>query len=220
MRTNPTLADSDSDGYSDGTEVINGYNPWGSGKMNDLQTKLVAGLDLDTINNRITYNASATTGGQIAGADTANYNLDTPGQLSIPRLNLQVPLIWSKDPSDFDKDLTEGVIHYPGTALPGQQGTMYVSGHSSDYIWKVHPYKQVFAKLNYLQPGDDVFVTVYGQDGTTYTYRYQVTGNQVYAPDDQSQFIDNSTHKLNLSTCWPIGTQQNRLVVSAVQVSL
>lgn len=33
------------------------------------------------------------------------------------------------------------------------------------------------------------------------------------------QFIDNSGAKLiNLSTCWPIGTQKDRIVVSAILV--
>ncbi len=223
MRTNPTLADSDSDGFSDGVEVINNYNPWGLGLMTDVQKKLAEGLNSVVINNRITYNASETLqsrNGTVLGANTTNYNLGTPGRLSIPRLNIQVPIVWSTDPANFDQDLTHGVIHYPGTALPGEQGTIYISGHSSDYFWKNHPYKQVFAKLNYLTAGDDIFIDVYGMDGKTYNYRYQVTVNKVYSPDDQTQFIDNSSKKLNLSTCWPIGTQKDRLVVSAVQVNL
>lgn len=223
MRTNPTLADSDGDGFSDGVEVINSYNPWGNGRMTEPQTKLAEGLNSVVINNRITYNASEILQqrtGSVSGINTNNYNLGTPGRISIPRLNLQVPIIWSTDPSKFDEDLTKGVIHYPGTALPGENGTVYISGHSSDYFWKKHPYRQVFAKLNYLAPGDDIFIDVYGMDGKTYNYRYQVTASKVFAPDDQTQFIDNSGKKLNLSTCWPIGTQKDRLVVTAVQVNL
>jgi len=131
-----------------------------------------------------------------------------------------VPIIWSKDPVDFDHDLTEGVVHYPGTALPGEQGTVYISGHSSDYVWKRHPYRQVFARINTLEPGDDIFIDVYGADGKLYNYRYTVAYENVYSPDDQTQFIDNSAAKLNLSTCWPIGTQKDRYVVTAVLSNL
>ena len=174
------------------------------------------------------YNAKAASiivmdprsGDILALASLPNYDLNNPGRLSIPRLNLSVPLIWSKDPSDFDADLTKGVIHYPGTVLPGDRGTVYVSGHSSDYLWKKNPMHDVFAKLNFLKPGDDVFVDVYGLDGKVYNYRYQVSETNIYKPDDQTQFIDDSTNKLNLSTCWPIGTSTNRIVVSAVQVGL
>lgn len=219
MGTNPIINDSDSDGFSDGVEVINNHNSWGSGLMTLTQKTLAGGLDLNLINNRISYNA-AVNRGIVSGTSKFNYDLNKPGVLSIPRLNLQVPLVWSKDPSTFEADLSTGVIHYPGTAMPGERGTIYVSGHSSDYIWKNNPMQAIFARLNYLQPGDDVFIAVYGLDGKTYNYRYQVTGQKIYAPADQGQFIDDSANKLNLSTCWPIGTSTNRIVVSAVQVGL
>jgi LPXTG-site transpeptidase (sortase) family protein len=223
MRTNPVLADSDGDGYNDGLEVLHGFNPWGSGRMTEAQTKLASTLDTAVINNRISYNSApqpAPTLGVVSGANTISYNQETPGKLSIPRLNMQVPIIWSQDPANFDADLSKGVIHYPGTSMPGNLGTVYISGHSSDYIWKRSQFGQVFARINHLQPGDDIFVELYGLDGKTYNYRYQVTGQKTHTPDDQTQFIDNSGYKLNLSTCWPIGTTKERLVVSAVQVPL
>ena len=219
MRTNPILADSDSDGFSDGIELINSANPWGSGGLTPAQKELVKDLDMIVINNRISYNVSQNRSASPT-APTFNYDLSKNGRLSIPRLNMTVPLIWSKDVSEFENDLTHGVIHYPGTALPGEQGTIYVSGHSSDYLWKHDPFHDVFARLNFLKPGDDIFIDIYGADGKVFNYRYRVTGNATYTPDDQTQFIDNSTNKLNLSTCWPIGTQKDRLVVSAVQIAL
>lgn len=221
IKTNPILADSDSDGFSDGIEVINSTNLWGDGSMTKAQKTLAEKLDMIVINNRISGNVAQNHTGIVAGDTTSNYDLDRAGRLSIPKLNLQVPLIWSKDPSDFDKDLTMGVIHYPGTALPGQTGVVYVSGHSSDYIWKKDPMSNIFAKLNFLSAGDDVFIDVYGKDGKVYNFRYQVTGSNVYKADDQAQFFDNSnTSKLNLSTCWPIGTSKDRLVVTAVPTGL
>ncbi|MBX4191178.1 MAG: sortase [Candidatus Doudnabacteria bacterium] len=219
MKSNPIVPDSDDDGFSDGIEVINSMNLWGSGNMPKNQKALAKKLDLIMINNRISGNVAQNRQGQVSGDFTSNYDMDRAGRLSIPRLNQQVPLIWSKDPSNFDHDLTLGVVHYPGTAMPGQNGIIYVSGHSSDYIWKKNPMANVFTKLNYLNPGDEVFVDVYGKDGKVYNYRYKVTEKKVYTADDQVQFIDNSnTSKLNLSTCWPIGTSKDRLVVTAEEV--
>jgi LPXTG-site transpeptidase (sortase) family protein len=217
MHTNPIVADSDGDGYPDGVEVLNGYNPWGAGKMTADQKKLASQLDMNLIAERI-GDATAQKAGVVIPANS--YDLSRPGTLSIPKLNLQVSLLWPTDPSQFDAELTQGVIHYPGTALPGQLGIMYVSGHSSDYIWKHDPMASIFTRLNYLKPGDDVYIQIYDKDGKVQNFRYQVTGSKTYKPDDQAQFIDNSTNKLNLSTCWPIGTSQDRLVVSAVQVPL
>jgi LPXTG-site transpeptidase (sortase) family protein len=215
IKTNPILADSDSDGITDGKEIINGSNPWGLGAMTKKQKEIVGKIDLIKVNNRISYNASSLNTAAVLGLHTENFDMTKPGRLTIPKLNLQVPIIWSEDPGQFDNDLTRGVVHYPGTALPGELGTVYISGHSSDYFWKKHPYKQVFAKLNALEPGDDIFVDVYGLDGKVYNFKYRVSTESIYAPDDQRQFIDNSGAKLNLSTCWPIGTQKDRYVVTA-----
>ncbi|MBX4204815.1 MAG: sortase [Candidatus Doudnabacteria bacterium] len=217
MRTNPTLADSDTDGTTDGVELINSTNPWGSGGMTTAQGKLRDKIDLNMVSERITFGVAANKKGTVntASADSDNFDLTKPGVLSIPKLNIQAPLVFSRDPSEFDRDLERGVIHYPGTALPGNTGTMYVSGHSSDYIWKHDKFATIFTKINYLAAGDDIFITVYGKDGKVYNYRYRVTGQNVYSADDQTQFIDNTAAKLNLSTCWPIGTSKNRMVVSA-----
>lgn len=215
VRTNPTDPDSDSDGISDGIEFINGTNPWGTGQMSKKQKEMFEKVDFIKINNRISLNASVSASNQM-GQQSEDFDTTKPGRLSIPKLNIQVPIIWTQNPAEFDNDLTRGTVHYPGTALPGETGMVYISGHSSDYFWKNHPYKQVFAKINALEPGDDIFVDVYGEDGKIYNYRYKVTEKNIYAPDDQRQFLDNSGVKLNLSTCWPIGTQKDRYVVTSV----
>jgi LPXTG-site transpeptidase (sortase) family protein len=215
MHTNPTVADSDADGTGDGVELLNSSNPWGAGGLTSAQSKLKNDINLNMVSERISYGVSSNQGKPVVATDENNFDLTKPGVLSIPKLKIQVPLIFSPDPSTFDNDLEHGVIHYPGTALPGSVGTMYVSGHSSDYIWKHDKFATVFTKINYLTPGDDIFITVYGKDSKVYNYRYRVTGQKVYSPDDQTQFIDNSTSKLNLSTCWPIGTAKDRMVVGA-----
>jgi LPXTG-site transpeptidase (sortase) family protein len=244
MGTNPVASDSDMDGAKDGFEVLDRTNPWGPGPATPKQIELASSLDTSLINNRISYNAGAlansyitpanvnsntasntntsstSNSGNVAGTSVVNIDMSKPGKLSIPRLKIQVPLIWSQDVASFENDLTHGVIHYPGTAMPGERGTIYVSGHSSDYIWKKDAYSQIFTQLNVLQAGDDVFVEVYGLDGKTYAFRYQVTGKHVYDPADQAQFAPSTSSQLNLSTCWPIGSTKSRLVVSAVQVRL
>jgi LPXTG-site transpeptidase (sortase) family protein len=220
LRTNPTLADSDGDGIPDGVEVISGTNFWGSGPMTEKQRKLLEKIDLIKVNNRINYNTASLVDHSENPGSKIEFDLNKTGLLSIPKLQLQVPLIFSKSPDDFDKDLTRGVIHYPGTALPGGQGIMYVSGHSSDYLWKRHDYKQVFARINALAEGDDIFIDAYGVDGKLYNFRYKVTTKNIYKPDDQRQFLDDSSAKLNLSTCWPIGTQKDRYVVTSVLTPL
>jgi LPXTG-site transpeptidase (sortase) family protein len=215
MKTNPTVADSAGTGISDGVKILNGINPWGMGPMTPEQLKLREKINLNMVSERISYYVSANQGQVSETEDSKNFDLNRPGVLTVPKLRIEVPLVWSRDPSTFDADLQNGVIHYPGTALPGNLGVVYVSGHSSDYIWKRDKFATVFTQINRLSPDDDIYITVYGKDGKVYNYRYKVTSQKVYAPDDQTQFIDSSGRKLNLSTCWPIGTAKDRLIVSA-----
>ena len=62
---------------------------------------------------------------------SGDLNLETPGRLEVPSLGVNTPIIWTKNPKNFEKDLQLGVVHYPGTAVPGQVGTTYISGHSA-----------------------------------------------------------------------------------------
>src|SRR5687767_11297538 len=72
-----------------------------------------------------------------------------PDRLFIPSLGIDVPLVYieEKNEAAFQAALRDGVVHYPGTAMPGQPGNAYYFGHSSDYSWSKGEYKNVFATL-------------------------------------------------------------------------
>ena len=136
-----------------------------------------------------------------------------PGLLQISANGITVPLIWTKDVKDFDNDLKRGVVHYPGTALPGEVGTSYISGHSSGYVWDKSAYKQIFSKLGSVADGTSFTITVTLKNGKTVKYNYVVDHRGEYAANDQSQFISTADSIVALSTCWPVGTVDHRLVL-------
>jgi len=140
-------------------------------------------------------------------------NNNTPGRLQIPSLKIDVPLIWSADPKNFDKDLQSGVIHYPGTAMPGEIGTAYISGHSSNYSWAKGSYNQIFTHLDKLADDASFSITVKTSDGRTSVFHYVVTSRQQYGPTDQAQFKNGAQSIVALSTCWPVGSTKYRYVV-------
>ena len=121
--------------------------------------------------------------------------------------------MWSDDPKDFDKDLQSGVIHYPGTAMPGQIGTTYISGHSSNFAWAKGSFKQVFAVLGKLADNTSFKITVVQKNGKDAIFHYVVTGRKEYSPTDQAQFANSGKSVVALSTCWPVGSTAKRLVV-------
>ncbi len=146
-------------------------------------------------------------------------------RLIIPKLNLNVPLVqpsvasllaedWTKVEEDIQEGLAEGVVHYPGTARPGQAGNFFVTGHSSYYPWAPGQYKTVFARLHLLEPGDEYYV-YYGGD----EYRYVVQSKTEVKPSNVD-VLDQPTDKRisTLMTCTPVGTTLRRLILVAQEV--
>lgn len=150
-----------------------------------------------------------------SGLGSDNLDLSTPGRLEVPALKIDVPLIWTKDPKDFEKDLQLGVVHYPGTAVPGQIGTTYISGHSSNYAWAKGNYNKVFSKLGDLPDNSSFIITVVQKNGKDARFHYVVTGRKEYSPTDPEQFRNSGESTVALSTCWPVGSTKSRLVVFA-----
>ncbi len=144
------------------------------------------------------------------GIDTSK-----PGLLEIPANRISVPLIWTKEVKDFDADLKKGIVHYPGTALPGEVGLAYLSGHSSGYVWDRSPYKQIFAGLGSVADGTSFSITATQNNGQKVRFNYVVVGRSEYAANDQAQFVSTADSLVALSTCWPVGTVDRRLVLYA-----
>ncbi|MDP2933680.1 MAG: hypothetical protein Q8N81_06150, partial [bacterium] len=143
LGTNPTKKDTDNDGYSDGQEVLNGYNPLYDGKLTRQQQDIIKDWDLRDVNDRISYFSRLAFSSSdpwlnplgdlpqgpvdpaSASGPAISYDLNTPGEISIPKINVKAPIVWSQSPDNFAKDLENGPIHYPGTSLPGQNGVSY-----------------------------------------------------------------------------------------------
>jgi LPXTG-site transpeptidase (sortase) family protein len=154
------------------------------------------------------------------GIDSSDIDQTKPGLLEIPSLKVSAPLIWTQDSKNFDIDLQSGVVHYPGTAMPGQVGTTYISGHSSNYAWAKGSYNKVFSNLGDLADNASFTITVHTKQGKTIKYHYVVTHRAEYKATDQAQFANSGTPTVALSTCWPVNTTQKRLVVFGEQTQV
>ncbi len=127
--------------------------------------------------------------------------------VSIPRLKIEnATAIIGGD------DLAKSLIHYGGTALPGEYGNAVIFGHSTlPQFYNPKDYKAIFSTLPTLKIGDEIFITY---DGVT--YRYVIFEMTVTDPDDLSpleQRYDDSY--VTLITCVPPGTTWRRLNVKA-----
>lgn len=139
----------------------------------------------------------------------------TPNYLVIPKIGVGVPIQWNTSEDGIYPSLEKGVAHYQGTALPGENGNVFIFGHSSYYLWAPGSYKQVFALLDKLEKGDRIYINYQNQ-----VFGYEVTAKKVVEPEDLSVLAQGNQKTLSLMTCVPIGTNLRRLVVSAKEISL
>lgn len=138
-----------------------------------------------------------------------------PDYLIIKSLGISAPVIYisEKNEKTYQTALASGVVHYPGTANPGELGNCYIFGHSSDYLWSKGKYKSVFAILPSIKLGDIITVSnIQGQ-----VFEYVVTGSRKVAANDLSVLDQQGNKKklLTLQTSYPIGTALARWIVVA-----
>lgn len=148
----------------------------------------------------------------------------TDNRLIIPRINQNLPIVrvssenlvardWNALEKDIQNALRDGVVHYPGTSLPGQSGNAVVTGHSSYFPWDSGRFKDVFALLHEVVVGDKL-VAYYNQEKIV----YEVTEIKVVLPDDIDVLKQTPEERLTLITCTPVGTNLKRLIVIAKPV--
>ena len=131
--------------------------------------------------------------------------------LQIEKLDILVPItkdVNGKDKTAYNDALKEGVAHFKGTSLPGEDGNIFIFGHSSTEI--KGEYSEIFAKLNDLEINDPI--VVFYQNAK---HKYKVKQKKIVEATDLSVLDKGSKEILTLMTCWPIGTKDKRLIILA-----
>lgn len=127
--------------------------------------------------------------------------------LSIPKLGIDRAVVRSDH-----TDLKQSLIHYAGTAFPGNLGNAVIFGHSVlPQFFNPQNYLTIFSTLHKLKAGDTMEVAA---DGATFTYKIM----EMYetSPDDLSPLAQAYNDRyLTLITCTPPGTYLRRLIIKA-----
>lgn len=151
--------------------------------------------------------------------DASTIQAGSTPEVIIPKINVEIPTDYSQtttDESQIENALEKGVVHYPTTVLPGQQGNAAYFGHSSNNIFNPGKYKFAFVLLHELVPGDTFYLT---NKGTVYAYK--VISRTIVDPSDVGVLgpVPGQTATATLITCDPPGTSLKRLIVVGQQVS-
>jgi LPXTG-site transpeptidase (sortase) family protein len=140
-------------------------------------------------------------------------------EVIIPKINVQIPVDYSQTTTSeaaIENALQDGVVHYPTTAVPGQNGNAAFFGHSSNNIFNKGKYKFAFVLLHTLKDGDTFYLTYTGK-----VYAYKVISRTIVEPSQVGVLgpVPGQTATATLITCDPPGTSLHRLIVVGEQIS-
>lgn len=141
-----------------------------------------------------------------------NQNTDSQNGKNLAGYVLSIPSlgIVGAEVSLVSEDLSQHLVHFPQTAIPGQLGSPVVFGHSSlPQLYDPQKYTTIFTNLPKVKPGANI-ITNY--DGVEYTYKvtntYEVKPSEIWVLQQ-----DYSRRTIKVITCVPPGTTLKRLVV-------
>jgi len=153
---------------------------------------------------------------QQASKNTEAEVVGPQNEIIIPKIGVTAPLVFINTTNEADVlfALRDGIVHYYGTALPGEVGNSVFFGHSSNDWWEPGNYKFVFVLLEKLAVGD-----TYEIHYNSRKYVYKVSETKIVAPNDLSVLNQTSEPTSTLITCTPPGTSWQRFVVVGKQIS-
>ncbi len=139
---------------------------------------------------------------------------DKENSLEIPKIEVSVPFIVvsSATQNDFMELLSEGVVYFPDSVLPGEAGQTIILGHSAPAGWPKIRYDWVFTRISELTAGDEIFVYFNHKK-----YIYYVTGKIFLDRGEEvPKPLTNYENMLILISCWPPGKDYKRIAMTAI----
>jgi LPXTG-site transpeptidase (sortase) family protein len=181
--------------------------------QDDSQSSVMAPIIMDTPLNFT--NLSNWFAPEQASALMANANKEDVYYIDIPTLNIN-----NAEVSVGGTNLNENLIQYPGTALPGQQGSPVIFGHSvlrqfyNPSEKNPRRYNSIFSTIMTMKKGEKIIIR-----HKNVTYTYLVQDKAEVKPEDTFILAQQYDQRLlKLVTCTPEGTYLRRGVITAVLV--
>lgn len=121
----------------------------------------------------------------------------------------------SRKIEDLDQALLYGVVRHPDSAHLGQEGNVFILGHSSYLPTVLNRNFKAFNGIQYLKWGDEIEVSSGNQ---VFVYRvekvYEALASELYVP------IAVEEKMLTIATCDSFGSVDDRYIVEARQIEV
>lgn len=129
------------------------------------------------------------------------------GKISIPSIGVESVMVEGNFQQFNERYLRKGPGHWPETPIPGEGGSVVVSGHRTTY-------GAPFRKLDQLVPGDEVELTM-----PYAIIRYSVTQVIIVEPEDVEVVADMGEEMLSLVACHPLYSATQRIIAQCEMTS-
>lgn len=120
-------------------------------------------------------------------------------RLTIPKINLETFVLEGTSLGILKK----GTGHFEETPLPGESGNSAIAGHRTMHG---HPFRH----LDKLKNGNKILVQVKSE-----IFVYKVVEVKIIKPTNLSVIDQTESKRLTLTTCHPVGSARERLIVVA-----
>ena len=137
--------------------------------------------------------------------------------IKIKKIDVSAPVISEVDGTkkdEYNEKLKNGVAHLKETSFPGEDNNIFIFGHSSSEIGE-GLYSDIFKDLNIIENKDEIIISYQNKK-----YYYSVFDKEVINKEDIGITRPTASERLTLMTCWPIGTDEKRLMVKARLVNV
>ncbi len=150
--------------------------------------------------------------GRYPDADSAivKFSGELPYAIKIPKVGVDTYVYNPATTSVkvLDDLLLKGAVRYPGSALLGGEGNIFVFGHSTGYKIVQNKAYKAFNYIKNLKIGDDI--EVYSEK---YKYVYKVISVELETADKTLINFNTKGKLITLSTCNSFGVKSDRYVV-------
>jgi len=132
--------------------------------------------------------------------------------IEILKLGISAPLVFVLNENEIHKALDSGVVHFPGSALPGEIGEIIILGHSAPPGWPKIKYDWVFSQIQNLEPGDLIILNF-----KKCKFSFEVSDKRILLREGEipKEWKIEGKPILVLISCWPPGEDLKRIAVMA-----
>lgn len=153
---------------------------------------------------------------------STNHPVSNEFYIKIDKIGLKHKIIEDVDPNDPDQYLPiidNYIAHGKYTSLPNEpEGNTYLFAHSKNTTLNRIPEGGWFSTIDLLEEEDLIEIHYQGD-----VYTYEVVNSVIIEPDNtsvyKSQSVFENTNSLTLQTCYPRGTTEKRLIITAKGVN-